>query len=50
LCYSCYKTENNPQKATTTAEFPEEKNYFNGLSEKDRNYRYNMIKAELQKL
>jgi hypothetical protein len=47
LCYSCYKAENNPQKSTSVAELPEEEYYYNGLSDRDRNYRYNMIKGRI---
>lgn len=46
LCYSCYKAENHHQKSTSVAE-PEEENYSNGLSDRDRNYRYNMIKGRI---
>ncbi len=46
LCYSCYKAENNNQNATAVAE-PVEGNDSNGLSDKDRNYRYNMIKGRI---
>ena len=46
LCYSCYKAENNHQKSTAVAA-PEEKNDSSGLSDKDRNYRYNMIKGRI---
>jgi hypothetical protein len=46
LCYSCYKAENYHQKSTSVAE-PEEEIYSNGLSERDRNYRYNMIKGRI---
>jgi len=45
LCYSCYKAETKHQQATAVAE-PEEENS-NGLSNKDRNYRYNMIKGRI---
>jgi hypothetical protein len=45
LCYTCYKTENSNQKTTAVAE-PEEE-ISNGLSDKDRNYRYNMIKGRI---
>jgi hypothetical protein len=47
LCYSCYKAENNHQRAAAVTEHPKEENVSNGLSEKDRNYRYNMIKGRI---
>jgi hypothetical protein len=47
LCYSCYKAENYHQKSTSVAEPPDEENYANGLSDRDRTYRYNMIKGRI---
>jgi len=47
LCYTCYKSENSNQKIISVAELPKEENYSNGLSERDRNYRYNMIKGRI---
>jgi hypothetical protein len=48
LCYSCYRTENNHSKGTNTfVEEIDEEISSSGLSEKDRNYRYNMIKGRI---
>jgi hypothetical protein len=49
LCFKCYKKEgSNPsEKLSSFVEVIEEDNYFGGLSEKDREYRYNMIKGRI---
>ena len=41
LCYTCYKSENSNEVDVLEPEEEEE----TGLSKKDRNYRYNMIKG-----
>ena len=44
LCYGCYKSDNSNEVAVLEEEPQETKN---GLSDKDRNYRYNMIKGRI---
>ena len=48
LCLKCYKKEENHSKTKSISlvEGIEEKQY-NGLSDRDRNYRYNMIKGRI---
>ncbi|MCF4101030.1 hypothetical protein L1I30_05090 [Gillisia sp. M10.2A] len=43
LCYTCYKSENSTEVDVLEPEAEEE----SGLSKKDRNYRYNMIKGRI---
>ncbi len=49
LCFKCYKKEDsNPsEKSNSFVEVIDEDNYSGGLSEKDREYRYNMIKERI---
>lgn len=49
LCYKCYKKkENNPsEKSDLIIEEVKTEKPSNGLSEKDRDYRYNMIKGRI---
>ena len=48
LCYTCYKKENKNTKEEPTKVFSNSVNKTKGgLSDKDRNYRYNMIKGRI---
>ncbi|MGW1456606.1 hypothetical protein ACWBC2_16595 [Salegentibacter agarivorans] len=44
LCYGCYKSDDSNEVAVLEEEPQETKT---GLSDKDRNYRYNMIKGRI---
>ena len=47
LCYSCYKTNKKNNKSEKTDKIKEYESLDSGLSEKDWNFRYNMIKGRI---
>jgi hypothetical protein len=49
LCFKCFKKEeyNPSEKSNSFVEVIDDDNYSGGLSEKDREYRYNMIKGRI---